>query len=133
MLVVVAGHICLDIIPHLETVLPDQFAAWLQPGHLIEIGPAAFATGGCVSNTGLALHTLGVPVRLIGKVGGDRFGQLVRDIIAGYAPALADGLIVDAASSTSYTLVLNPPHTDRTFLHNPGANHTVGAADIDYD
>ena len=53
-LVVVAGHICLDIIPVLAEE-PD-----LRPGSLVEIGPAALSAGGPVGNVGLALHRLGV-------------------------------------------------------------------------
>jgi hypothetical protein len=55
---VVAGHICLDVIPDLATS-QDGFEQRFRPGHLVEVGPAAIATGGAVSNTGLALHKLG--------------------------------------------------------------------------
>ncbi|MBP8718033.1 MAG: carbohydrate kinase family protein [Candidatus Atribacteria bacterium] len=34
---------------------------------------------------------------------------------------------------TSYTIVLNPPDTDRIFLHYPGSNHTFRASEIPYD
>ena len=61
--VVVAGHICLDVIPGL-TQAPD-----LTPGRLVVVGPSAVSTGGPVGNVGLALHRLGVPVRLMGKIG----------------------------------------------------------------
>jgi sugar/nucleoside kinase (ribokinase family) len=129
---VVAGHICLDIIPKIPDTEHERFLARLQPGHLVEIGPAAFSTGGPVSNTGLALHKLGVPTRLMGKVGADRFGQTIRDIVSGFSPELARGMIVDDASSTAYSLIISPPGVDRIFLHSPGANHTFCAADVDY-
>jgi sugar/nucleoside kinase (ribokinase family) len=129
---VVAGHICLDIIPEIVGQEDERFLARIQPGHLVEIGPAAFSTGGPVSNTGLALHKLGVPTRLMGKVGADRFGQTIRDILSGYSPELARGMIIDGASSTSYSLILSPPGVDRIFLHSPGANHTFCAVDVDY-
>ena len=77
--VVVAGHICLDIIPAFRrnTSAPDALFA---PGALVEIGQAVLSTGGAVSNTGLALHRLGTPVRLMGKIGDDLFGEAVRRI-----------------------------------------------------
>ncbi|MCK4602884.1 MAG: carbohydrate kinase family protein, partial [Phycisphaerae bacterium] len=56
--VVVAGHICLDIIPTFSELKGDLAAAFV-PGNLINVGPAVTATGGAVSNTGLALHRLG--------------------------------------------------------------------------
>ncbi|MCG8402994.1 MAG: PfkB family carbohydrate kinase, partial [Firmicutes bacterium] len=34
---------------------------------------------------------------------------------------------------TSYTVVIVPPGLDRIFLHNPGANNTFCAADINYE
>ncbi len=129
---VVAGHICLDIIPQIQAAGGGTFLSRLQPGRLVEIGPAAFSTGGPVSNTGLALFRLGVPTWLMGKVGADFMGQAVRQIVASYAPSLSEGMIVDAASSTSYTIILNPPGQDRVFLHCPGANDTFCADDIDH-
>ena len=49
--VVVAGHICLDIIP----TIPHERIEF-EPGRLLQVGPAVLSTGGAVSNTGLALH-----------------------------------------------------------------------------
>jgi len=126
-LVVVAGHICLDIIPVLAEE-PD-----LRPGSLVEIGPASLSAGGPVGNVGLALHRLGVPVRLIGKTGDDVFGRVLLDVLRQRAPSLADGMLVAAGETTSYSVVISPPGVDRTFLHCPGANHTFGAADVRCD
>ena len=102
----------------------------LEPGRLNVIGPATFSTGGVVSNTGLAMHRLGVAVRLVGKVGDDLFGRVVRDAYRELRPSLADGLTLTPAHATSYTLVINPPHRDRAYLHCPGANETFSAADV---
>jgi sugar/nucleoside kinase (ribokinase family) len=129
--VVVAGHICLDVIPNLEQIPPGAFAELFQPGHLIMAGPALFCTGGPVSNTGLALYRLGVPTQLLGKVGADPFGGIVRALVERFDPALLDGLVTDAVSPTSYTIVVNPPGIDRIFLHCTGANDTFVAADVD--
>jgi sugar/nucleoside kinase (ribokinase family) len=125
--VVVAGHICLDIIPELP---PDERPFTFLPGTLAEIGAASVATGGCVPNTGIALHRLGVPTRLLGKVGDDPFGRVVARVLADIDPALAAGLLVDRHANTSYSLVLSPPGRDRMVLHYPGANDTYDAEDI---
>ncbi|HAJ34594.1 MAG TPA: carbohydrate kinase family protein, partial [Chloroflexi bacterium] len=119
-LIIVAGHICVDIIPAWPQAV-ESFAAVFKPGRLNEVGPALVSTGGAVSNTGIALHRLGVPVQLMGKVGPDLFGRAILDVVAGYDPALTEGMIVDPAADSSYTLVINPPGVDRIFLHNPGA------------
>jgi sugar/nucleoside kinase (ribokinase family) len=121
---VVAGHICLDIIPELAHL--REF----EPGRLLEAGPAAFATGGAVANTGQALHHLGVPVRCVGKIGHDLFGQGIRQILSARSPELADTLLVTADEPTSYSVVLNMQNADRMFLHFPGCNASFGAADV---
>jgi len=130
---IVAGHICLDIFPSLAGVSPEAFAQSFTPGHLIQCGPAALATGGAVSNVGQALHLLGIPVTLMGKIGADLFGQAVRQIVEARGPGLADGLIVDPTATTSYTVIINPPAVDRILLHYPGPNDTFSAADVRYD
>lgn len=130
--VVAAGHVCLDIIPSLAGVT-GGLEGLLVPGKLTEIGAPLLATGGPVSNTGLAMHKIGVPVSLMGKVGDDPLGQIVVGIFRGYGEALAAGMIVASGEQTSYTVVINPPGVDRIFLHCHGANDTFIADDVDYD
>jgi sugar/nucleoside kinase (ribokinase family) len=126
--VVVAGHICLDIIP--EITRTRDGGPLLTPGSLTQVGPAAISTGGVVSNTGLALHRLGVPVRLIGKVGDDLLGRAVIEIVAARGSELVEGMVVSPGETTSYTVVISPPGIDRVFFHCPGANDTFSAADV---
>ncbi len=130
---VAAGHICLDIIPDLSQTTAAQFRQGFGPGRLTQVGAAAFSTGGPVSNVGLALHKLGVRTQLMGKVGDDLFGEAILRLLAAREPGLEAGMIVDAAASTSYTVVINPPGIDRFFLHSPGANDTFAAGDIRYE
>lgn len=125
--VVVAGHICLDVIPALSET-PD-----VRPGGLAVIGPSAVSTGGPVGNVGLALHRLGVPVRLLGKIGDDLFGRGVIDVLRGHDPTLAEGMIVVPGETTSYSIVISPPGRDRMFMHCPGANDTFAGADVPLD
>ncbi|HAU38739.1 MAG TPA: carbohydrate kinase family protein [Phycisphaerales bacterium] len=109
---------------------PDEL---LVPGKLVNVGPPLLATGGAVSNTGVALHRLGVPVRLVGKVGNDLFGRAVLELLNRAGAGLADGMVVADGEHTSYTVVINPPEIDRIFLHCPGANDTFQAADVTAD
>jgi len=128
--VVVAGHICLDIIPAISQA---DLLAFLKPGSLNQIGPALLSTGGAVSNTGLALHALGVRTQLMGKVGNDPFGQIIRTLLAARDPLLAGAMITAPGEQSSYTIVISPPGEDRLFLHHPGANDTYGVDDVDLD
>ncbi|MCC6456990.1 MAG: carbohydrate kinase family protein [Caldilineaceae bacterium] len=126
---VVVGHICLDIIPAIDS-LARQGGQLVLPGKRTDIGPAALATGGVVSNTGLALHRLGIQTRLLGKIGDDLFGRTILDILHQRDPGLTAGMIVDPTSPTSYTIVISAPGFDRGFLHCAGANDTFHAADV---
>ena len=121
--VVVAGHLCLDIIPKLSSPLT------LRPGTLTEIGAAEFAAGGGVSNVGLSLLKLGVRTKLMGRIGRDAFGETLKALLTAHAPDAADALQT-GDEGTSYTLVISPPGADRAFLHHPGANDAFGPADV---
>ena len=127
--VVVAGHICLDLIPDfsLQTSSTDQL---FQPGKLINVGPALRTLGGAVSNTGLALHHLGLNTRLMGKIGSDLFGRAILSILHQHAPSLAEDMLQDLNAHTSYSIVISPPGRDRVFFHHPGANDTFHASDV---
>lgn len=127
--VVVAGHVCLDVIPS----FPAAAAAggeFFVPGKLRIVDAPAISTGGAVSNTGLALHRLGIPVRLVGKIGDDDLGRIVLRVFERHSPALTAGVVVSKKDQTSYTIILEPPGRDRMFLHCPGANDTFTARDV---
>jgi sugar/nucleoside kinase (ribokinase family) len=126
---IIAGHVCLDIIPTFFRGA-TELGLVLQPGKLVDVGPAVMATGGAVANTGLALQRLGLPVRLMGKVGSDPFGTAVCELFRTCGAALSETMIVDPSVATSYTVVINPPGIDRVFLHCPGANDTFCADDV---
>ena len=130
---IVAGHICLDVIPQMDHLPIGDFGRRFQPGHLTSVGKAMFATGGPVSNVGLALHKLGVPTRLIAKTGDDPFGRIILQIIAEYDEALLGGVHTDREQPTSYTVIISPPGVDRIFLHCPGVNDAFNVSDIDFD
>ena len=130
---VVAGHLCLDMLPDLSRSGRDKFERMFQPGRLLDVGPMTFSPGGTVSNTGLAMNKLGIRTALMGKVGDDILGQAIQQIMASHGRDLTAGMIVDSNVSSSYTVIINPPGIDRIFLHCPGANDTFTAADIRYD
>ncbi|MGI5869767.1 MAG: carbohydrate kinase family protein [Kiritimatiellia bacterium] len=127
--IVVAGHVCLDVIPTFKQGA-KTLGELLVPGKLVDVGPAVLATGGAVANTGLALHRLGVRTRLVGKLGQDSFGDAICGLLRQQGATLADHMIRDAQSATSYSIVINPPGIDRVFLHCPGANDTFSADDL---
>jgi len=127
--IVIAGHICLDIIPEwrigsIKTIVP---------GHILEMSGLKLSTGGAVANTGITLKKLGISTTLLGKIGSDAFGKIILEILQKEDKTLAENMIISKDEISSYTIVLNPPDTDRVFLHYPGPNHTFNANDIPYE
>ena len=129
--VVVAGHICFDVIPAFRHTDPVAIDNLFVPGKLINMGAVKVSTGVPVSNTVIALLILGIHTLLMWKIGYYYFGQWVLNLLT--ERNAADGMVVVPGEQTSYTVVIVPPGYDRIFLHNPGANDTFGADDINYD
>ncbi len=132
--VVIAGHICLDIVPE----FPEDYSVasantLIEAGKLKVVGPATHLTGGCVANTGLTLHHLGVRTSLMGKIGDDSFGRDILSILEETDSDLAQQMIVANGEHTSYSIVIMPPGVDRSFLHFPGANDTFSSDDVELD
>lgn len=128
--IIVAGHICLDITPVFSDEKTQPISKVFVPGKLVQMKDAKISTGGAVANTGLALKILGADVELMGKIGQDEFGSLVKKKLTEYNAQ--QGLIISDTESTAYSIVIAPPGTDRIFLHNPGANETFSCDDLDF-
>jgi len=126
--IVVCGHLCLDIIPGFPLVETGQ--DWFRPGRLSLVNAPVISTGGAVSNTGLALHRLGLPVRLAARIGNDPIGRLTVERIASMGAELTRNITPVDGEVSSYTIVLNPPGIDRIFLHCPGANDMFTDGDV---
>jgi len=125
---IVAGHICLDLMPDLGSRPLD-----LQPGALRIAGPMTISPGGSVSNTGIALHRLGVATRLVALVGSDPLGAVLRAALEDEASGFGDGLVVRADESTSYSVLLSSATTDRIVINFPGANDAFSSDDLPED
>lgn len=123
--VAVVGHLCVDIRPDLAE--PPT----LVPGTLRQVGPVTIALGGAVANTGRVLAVLGVPVVGWGAVGSDDLGAIVRSHLGRIAGFEFRSQLVTA--TTSYTIVIEPPGTDRAFWNHPGSNAQLdlGAVSLD--
>lgn len=121
--VLVAGHVCLDLIPASDRPLHPR------PGSLTAVGRLGMRVGGCVGNTGLALAGLGVGVEAIATIGEDALGDIVlADLTAGGLDV--GGIRRTPTAATSYSVVLEAPGQDRAFLHHTGANDVFAARDV---
>ncbi len=120
----VVGHLCVDLVPGLLA------AADVTPGQLVETGPLDARLGGCVGNTGADLAGLGLRAVLVSSLGDDVLASTVRDLVSRIEGAEMH-LNRVAASTTSYSLVVQPPDTDRTFWHHVGANAAFDGREVD--
>lgn len=129
--VICAGHVCIDITPvFAQQQKVSRISEILEPGKLVHMNSVEIHTGGSVANTGLAMKLLGNDVSLMGMIGCDAFGHMIKDIFDSYG---AGGLIEVKGANTSYSVVLAIPGLDRTFLHDPGANDNFSCEDIPWD
>ena len=130
--IVVAGYVSLDMTPAFPSFAGGaaSLADFVRPGKLVNVGHLAMSTGGCVSNTGGALHFFGADTSLLCKIGCDAFGGIIEGIYRerGYNVSF----IKDGSAETSYTIVIAPPACDRFFMAYSGANAAFAASDIDY-
>jgi sugar/nucleoside kinase (ribokinase family) len=99
------------------------------PGLLTLVDSVQLATGGCALSTATALVRLGTPTALCGCVGRDLLGDVMR------REAEARGIVTNDLRATdeltSASVVLDASDGERTFLHNPGANGALTAADVE--
>lgn len=115
--ILVADHLC-DPIDHSPAA-----------GELVISPRLPLALGGCAANVGIDLARLGVRVGVVGCVGQDAFGRfLIDELSAGGIDVAGIRQLADA--ETSGTLIINVRGEDRRFIHSPGANARLQAADI---
>lgn len=128
--IVVCGHLCLDLLPGMEHIVPENL---VTTGKLFETSALQMSTGGAVSNTGLALHRLGINVGLMALVGDDLLGRVIVAFLRDREAHLGDHIRIESGMPSSYTVVLAPQNRDRTFLHCTGTNDIFGYDKVDFD
>lgn len=127
--IMLAGHLCLDIIPHFPDTGATRISEIMRPGKLVNVENATISTGGPVSNTGLNMQALGNKVCFCAQVGDDVLGNLTIEMLR--EKGNADGVHLMSGMDSSYTVVVSPPNIDRIFLHNPGTNNEFSFEDLD--
>jgi sugar/nucleoside kinase (ribokinase family) len=121
---VVAGHVCVDLIPE----LPATPVA--GPGELAEVGPLTLAAGGCVANTGAGLAALGTTVRVVADAGDDELGHVLTHLLTARGTSPEQVRLLPG-ESTSYSIVVQPAGEDRSFWHHVGANAGFDGSAVD--
>ena len=103
-----------------------------EKGKLVLFDELEIHTGGCANNTAIALARLGVSVGAMGKIGNDRFGDLILHTLAENQVDTA-GIQRDVNVNTSFTFVAIASDGERSFCHYIGANGELSEDDLNWD
>ena len=103
-----------------------------EKGKLVLFDELEIHTGGCANNTAIALTRLGVSVGTMGKIGNDRFGDLILHTLAENQVDTA-GIQQNVNVNTSFTFVAIASDGERSFCHYIGANGELSEDDLNWD
>ena len=115
--IIVADHVCTPI---------DHVPA---AGELVMADGMLLTIGGCAANAAVDLAKMDVHTAIVGRVGGDAFGQIVTAFLQ-TARVSTEHVLVSPTAATSQTLIVNVQGEDRRFIHTFGANAEFSAGDI---
>jgi sugar/nucleoside kinase (ribokinase family) len=117
------------------TVIADFFARTLaeEPprGSLTIIDEIGFHLGGAAPNAGAVLARLNTPVSLVGRIGDDSLGGLVRQQIEKWASRIS--LARDTNLPTSAVVGHVFADGNRSFIYSPGASAAFDASDLNLE
>ncbi len=125
---IVMGSIVLDITPALAEREKKPLDQVFAQGKVTDLASVAFYLGGCVGNTGVALHKLGVPTRLYCKVGNDFAGTAVETLLR--RENIAFELETDPLHPTSLGIAMTPAGMDKISVFLKGASQQTQASDL---
>lgn len=122
--IAVAGNIIVDIVKSVDS--------YPKLGMLANIRSLSPAIGGCVPNVAIDLKKMepALPVKALGTVGKDAYGQLLLDGMTAQGIDVGGVAVTDAAP-TSFTDVMSLDGGERTFFHARGANALFSPGDVD--
>jgi ribokinase len=119
--IVVVGSINIDLVARAERI-PVR-------GETVHSSDFQVHPGGKGANQAVAVARLGYPVRMIGNVGSDTFGEELRAQLVGRG---VDARSVQTSKGPSgVAMIAVTPSGDNTIVVTPGANALVSAGDVD--
>lgn len=127
------GLVCLDIFPDLSNIDSVQFESQFKPGRVMDIAGTNFGVGGSATNTGISLHHLGIDTTIVGLIGADFYGKIIRQIYEREGPRLNIRLIEEPRYLSGHTYIVEPRGSDRRFMVHAGANDSFSADHVPGD
>ncbi len=125
---IVMGSVVLDITPVLAEQAKKPLDQIFAQGKVTDLASVAFYLGGCVGNTGIALHKLGVPTRLYCKVNNDFAGTAIETLLR--RENIPFELETDPLHPTSLGIALTPAGMDKISVFLKGASQQTQASDL---
>ncbi len=122
-----SGHVL--VVGSLNADLVMRAARLPRPGETIVGGTFHMAPGGKGANQAVAAARLGAPVTMVGRVGDDVFGRLVRDAVAD-AGVRVDGVGIAAGSATGTAQIIVDDRGQNAIVVASGANSELGVRDV---
>lgn len=122
MAVLVFGSINMDLVTRVPR-LP-------RPGETLTGYRFETVPGGKGANQAVAVARLGVPVQMVGRVGGDAFGQQLLDGLQADRVG-CNGIQVDADTHSGVAAIAVDDHSENHIIVIPGANGQVNDTDVE--
>lgn len=127
--VVLMGSLVLDISPNLRSKEYREISDIFVQGKVTELNGVSFYMGGCVGNTGMALHKLGIDTTLGCKVGCDFAGNAIEMMLS--KAGVPYRLLRMEDAPTSVSIAITPPGIDKITLFLKGASQEYTSADVE--
>ncbi|MFF2050614.1 ribokinase [Leifsonia sp. NPDC058194] len=117
------------VVGSLNADLVVQTAAFPKPGETVSGGDLSTGAGGKGANQAVAAGRLGGAVTLVGAVGADAHGDLLRSAVAGSGVDVSSVAVRDGVA-TGTALITVDARGENTIVVSPGANGTLTPADL---
>lgn len=120
--VIIFGSINMDLVARTSS-LP-------VPGETLLGSSFATVPGGKGANQAVAVARLNVPTVMVGRVGGDAFGQTLLTSLQMAGVETTD-VLVDEAQHSGVAMIAVDDHSENFIIVIPGANGAIDASDVD--
>jgi ribokinase len=121
MSIVVLGSINMDLVARVNN--------FPKPGETLTGNAFTTAPGGKGANQAVACARLGALTRMIGRVGGDYFGKVLKDHLAAEGVDVS-GVLEDPATHSGVAMILINQQAENNIIIIPGSNGSVGSDDL---
>jgi ribokinase len=98
-------------------------------GETVLGGDTVVLPGGKGANTAVAAARVGASVALVGAVGGDGYGSLLRESLE--SSGVGTSLVKTSARPTGIAYITVTPDGENSIVVSPGANADVSSSDVD--